>query len=228
MSAFIAGVRLVRSRLASPSSIFGLAIALAAVSAVAWLERRSGSNVAADRSLTGIALGLVLPLLSHGTVARALAGTHLETSLSELARFGGNRRVIALGVGMALTLVLAVAGALVALVAVVVVRAPADPVLVRDAVTSTWIGALAGASYAGWFGLGSTFGRAGGGRTALLILDFIAGASVGLSALLWPRGHIRNLLGGEPVWLMPQWGASLALLLLTVAYFALSLWRVRR
>ena len=228
MSAFVAGVRLVRFRLASPSSILGLAIALAAVSAVAWLERRSGSNVAADRALTGVALGIVLPLLSHGTVARALAGTHFETSLSELARFGGNRRIIALGVGTALAVVLAVSGALVAAVAVVVVRAPADPALASDVATSTWIGALAGASYAAWFSLGSTIGRSGGGRTALLILDFIAGASVGLSAMFWPRGHIRNLLGGEPVWLMPQWTATLALLLLTAAYFTLSLWRVRR
>jgi hypothetical protein len=228
MSAFVAGVRLVRFRLASRSSVLGLALAVAAVSVAAWLERRSGSNVAADRALTGVALGLVLPLLSHGTVARALAGRHFETSLSELARFGGNRRVIALGVGMALALVLAISGALVAAAAVVVVRAPADPALAKDLVTSTWIGALAGASYAAWFGLGSTIGRAGGGRTALLIIDFIAGASAGLSAMFWPRGHIRNLLGGEPVWAMPQWSATLALLLLTAAYFALSLWRVRR
>ncbi|MCK6531388.1 MAG: hypothetical protein L6Q84_00340 [Polyangiaceae bacterium] len=228
MTGVAIGMKLVRHRLASVSSVLGVVFAIGAVFVVALLLRRTGSNLAADRALSGIALGLALPLLAHGTVARALGGAHFEAALAEPARHGGNRREIALGVGLALSLVLAMSGALVAAVAVLVVRAPADPALVRDLVTSSWIGALAGASYAAWFCLASTVGRSGGGRMVALFVDFVAGASAGLSAMFWPRGHVRNLLGGEPVWAMPQWSATLALLLLAGGYLALGVWRVRR
>ncbi len=228
MTELALGMRLVRFRLASLPGALGLCSALGAVFVVAFLLRRTGSNLAADRALSGIALGLSLPLLAYGTVARALDGSHLEAALADLARFGGDRRLLALGVCVALSVVLAISGALVAAEAVLVVRAPADPALLRDLLTSSWIGALAGASYAAWFCLASTLGRSGGGRVAALVVDFVAGASAGLAAMFWPRGHVRNLLGGEPIWAMPQWSATLALLLLTGACVALGVWRVRR
>ncbi|MBK8996362.1 MAG: hypothetical protein IPM35_11530 [Myxococcales bacterium] len=228
MTAFLAGARLVRLRLLSVASVLGLGVALLSVFVVALLERRAGSIVAADRALTGVALGFVLPLLAHGTVARALAGARLDAALGDIGRWGGDRRTGALGVALSLSLVLGLAGALIAALAVGVVRAPADPLLWRDTLTSAWIGALAGASYAGWFCLGSTLGKRGGGRGVVLIVDWIAGASAGAAALFWPRGHVRNLLGAEPVLAMPQWTATLALVVLGSAYVALSAWRVRR
>ncbi len=228
MTAFLAGMRLVRMRLVGASSVAGLTFALLSVLLVALLERRTGSILATDRALTGVALGFVLPLLAHGTVARALGGARLDVALADVGRHGGDRRVGALGVAVSLALVLALAGALIAVLAVGVVRAPADPRLLGDAVTSGWIGAIAGACYAGWFCLGSTLGKRGGGRSVALIVDWVAGASAGTAALFWPRGHVRNLLGAEPVLTMPQWSATLALGLLGVVYVALSLWRVRR
>lgn len=228
MTAFWAGARLVRRRLVAASSALGLVVALLVVLVVALLERRTGSRLATDRVLTGVALGVVLPLLAHGVVARALSGRRLDDALAELGRHGGDRRVGALGVVVGLGLVLAVAGALIAAAGVVVVRAPADPLLARDVVTSTWIGALAGVSYAGFFALGSTLGKRGGGRGVALIVDWIAGAGAGAGAVLWPRGHVRNLLGAEPVLSLPQWSATLSLVVLACAYAALGLWRVRR
>lgn len=228
MSAFMAGVRLVRSRLASVSSGAGLGFALLAVFVVSLFERRTGSILATDRALTGAALGFVLPLLAHGTVARALGGGALQGALGELGRYGGDRRSGALGVAVTLAGVLGLAGAAIAALAVVVVRAPADPLLMRDALTSSWVGALAGVAYAAWFCLGSTLGKRGGGRGVLLVVDWIAGASAGVAALFWPRGHVRNLLGAEPVLSMPQWSATLALALLACVYVGMGLWRVRR
>jgi hypothetical protein len=228
VTAFALGVQLVRARLLALSSLVGLALALATVALLAFLERRTGARVAADRALVGPALGIVLPLLAHGAVARALGAARLDTALESIGRFGGSRRAGALGVAVATAAVLAACGAVISGLAVLVVRAPADPRLVRDMLTSGWVGALAGASYAGWFCLASTLGKRGGGRGVALVLDFVLGAGAGAAALLWPRGHIRNLLGAEPVMGMPQWSATAVLSTLAVVYVGLCLSRVRR
>lgn len=228
MSAFSAGMRVVRSRLWASSSALGLAFALLLVMVVAWVERRTGSASAADRALTGVALGLALPLLAHGTVARAFAGTRLDQALADVGRYGGNRRAAAAGASLAVVSVLALAGALIAALAVATVRAPADAWLVRDLLTSSWIGALAGGSYALWFCLASTLGKRGGGRVVALVVDWILGAGTGAAALFWPRGHVRNLLGAEPVMTLPQWSATFALCVLSLLYALACLWRVRR
>jgi len=47
-------------------------------------------------------------------------------------------------------------------------------------------------------------------------------------ALPWPRGHLRNLLGAEPILAMPQWSATLALITLGLSYSTLALWRAPR
>ncbi|MBK7584910.1 MAG: hypothetical protein IPI67_32560 [Myxococcales bacterium] len=228
MSALLAGARLVRLRLWGLASFAGVCAALVCVALGALYERRTGSLVATDRALTGVALGLVLPLLAHGAVSRALGGAAFQAALTDLARHGANRRTSAAGVMSALAFALGLAGALIAALAVFVTRAPADPQLVRDLATSSWIGALAGAAYATWFCLGATFGKRGGGRGAFLVLDWIVGAGAGAGALFWPRGHVRNLLGAEPVLGMPEWSATLALSSLAVIYSLLTLWRLRR
>jgi hypothetical protein len=225
MSTEVSAARIVVARLSRASSAFGVAIALLAVIAGALLERLSGSRLATDRALTGVTLGLVLPLWAYGVVARALGGTRLDRAFSELARYGACRRRAAFGALLVLVALLAVAGALVAALAVIVTRAPADPVLVRDLATSTWIGALGGASYAAWFVLGSSFGRNGGGRSWALIIDWVLGAGASAMALPWPRGHLENLLGGEPVLGMPQWSATIALVVLGLVYSLLAIYR---
>jgi hypothetical protein len=46
------------------------------------------------------------------------------------------------------------------------------------------------------------------------VLDWILGTGASLLALPWPRAHIKNLLGGEPLLGLPQWSATLALLVI--------------
>ena len=53
--------------------------------------------------------------------------------------------------------------------------------------------------YALYFGAASLLGKRGGGRKWALIIDFVLGAGSSALAAPWPRGHVRNLLGGEPV-----------------------------
>lgn len=228
MMALTSAARMTAARLARSSSAVAFVLALVVVALVSLLERRASAQLAADHALSGVALGLALPLLAYGTVARALEGARLEVAVQALARYGANRRVALIGVTLSLMLALALSGALLALSCVVVTRAPADPRLMSDLATSSWIGALAGASYAAAFLLGSSVGARGGGRFWMLVLDFALGAGTSAVALPWPRGHVRNLLGAEPVMAMPQWGASLALSLLCLGYVGLCWWRTPR
>lgn len=228
MTGLVLGARLTRSRLARGNSAIAVGTAALAVAMVALVLRRADPSSAPDQALTGVALGFVLPLLAYGSVARALEATRLEHALAELARYGANRRGAALGLVTAVATSLALAGALLAAVAVVVTRAPADPRLLADLGTSAWIGALAGAAYASLFCLASTFGARGGGRFWALVLDWVLGAGTTAVALPWPRGHVQNLLGAVPVLGMPQWAASVALLLLTAIFAGLTLWRTQR
>jgi hypothetical protein len=225
VTAFRAGLRLGLSRLTRPSSLVGIGVAFASVALVSLLLRRAAPHSAPDRALTGIALGFVLPLLAYGSVARALGGTRLDASVEELARYGANRRPLALGLSLAPMLVLALGGALLAALAVVVTRAPADPRLASDLAVSSWIGALGGMAYVACFSFGSTFFSRGGGRFWALVLDWTLGAGTTAVALPWPRAHVMNLLGAAPVLAMPQWSATLGLFVLSVGFLALAVWR---
>lgn len=225
MTAILSGARLASARLFRPSSLFGLLVASLAVAAVSLLQRRAVPLLAADRALAGVTFGIALPLLAYGSVARALGGARVDSAVAELARHGASRRSSTLGVQLALSLVLALAGAMLAALAVLVTRAPADPRLASDLAISSWIGALGGAAYAGCFLFGSTFGTSGGGRFWLLALDWVLGAGTTAVALPWPRGHLMNLLGEPPVLGLPQWSATLALLALCTGFGLLTLWR---
>ena len=97
-----------------------------------------------------------------------------------------------------------------------------------DLATSVWIGALAGGSYAWFFGFGTSLGRRGGGSFVVLVLDWFLGVSSSAVAVPWPRAHLRNLLGAEPILGLSQ-GAALAVLVgLVVVYSSLALWRTPR
>lgn len=204
-----------------------LVVAHLAVLGAALLERRSDLGAAADHVLTGATFGLVVPLLAYAWLRRVCAGARLGDSVQELGRFGASRRSLALGVMLANLPLLALAAASLGVVAGLATGANWGAG-VQEALTSAWIGLLAGAAYTSWFALGSTFGSRGGGRGWFLILDWLLGPSAVAIALPLPRAHVQNLLGGSPVLDLPQWAASLALALLTLLFGGLALLRVPR
>ncbi len=227
MSALAAGANLAAARLRRRASLVAFLMAAGLVAAAALVERRSGGVAAADHTLVGAVFGVAVPLIGYLAVERSVDGRRLQASLDELARYGANRRAAALGlVGVCAALVAGAAVAL-ALLGVVVARGTTDAGLAADLARSSWIAATAGVSYTLWFALGSSIGRRGGGRIWALALDWVLGSTTILVAAPWPRGHIRNLLGGAPVLGLAQWQGGVALAVLISAYLGLSLWRLR-
>lgn len=225
MSSLSHGARLGLARMNSRSVLALSAGALCAVFLGSLLERRAATLIATDRALAGIALGIVLPVFAYGVWTATTGSRSLRDAVWVHARHGGSRRQLGTGLMLVNTAIAAAFGALLAAVAVVVTRFPADPELARDLLTSSWIGALGGACYSLLFALGSSFGGGGGARLALLAGDWLLGAGTGALALPWPRAHIRNLLGGSPAAMLPQFGATLMLLALALFF---TLWTLRR
>lgn len=214
MSAFSSGVSIALFRLRARGALGALVLALTAVVVVALLERRASPLDAADLALEGIAFGIALPLTAYGISLRLFSRSRIDISLTEIARHGGNRRLGVAGSVLVAALSIAACGALFGILAVVVTRAPHDSMLLRDAVTSAWIGALGGLAYGGYFSLGSQLGSAGGGRFWFLVLDWVLGAGTTFVALPLPRAHIHNLLGAPAVLGLPQWSATLGLVMI--------------
>lgn len=214
-------------RLRDASMLAALVIFVLFAVVVALLERQHGAG-AADRSLTGAAFGIALPLAAWGVVRRATHASRLDRSFAELARHGADRRLLALGQLTATALACLMLGMLLGAVTVVAARGLADPATPADAWTSASIGAMAGAAYACWFTLGASFGRNGGGRTAFLMLDWALGASASALALPLPRGHILNLLGAQAPLGLSQAASALALTVLTFLLLALAIYRIPR
>jgi hypothetical protein len=177
------------------------------ITVVAWVAlalsfaltaRAQGAVHGADHALIETFGALVLPLLAYVIVGGVVASQSLRVSVAPLVAFGGSpARAAAAAIAVAAA-ASAVVGALVAAGVAVVAHGVSDPPAMRDALLSAYAGAVGGAAYAAWFSLGATFGRRGGGRTALLVLDWILGMTSGAAALATPRGHVRNLLGGVP------------------------------
>lgn len=212
--AILQGQRLAWSRLNLTRSPVAPIVAVSFVAVVAGLERIEQPLIAADRALTGAACGLALPLVVLALWQRLAPAERLDTTLLPLSRLGFDRRLSALGVFTAVGAAAAVMGAILAATAVMMARGAGDPGLSADLATSAWIGALGGAVYASWLGLGVCVGPRGGGRWALLFLDAWLGTSSSALALVWPRAHLRNLLGADAVLALPQATAVPWLLLL--------------
>lgn len=225
MTSLIAGARLAAARLRRISTPVTLIVAALFVAFAALVERRLGPTTAADRTLVGAVFGLALPLLGYLTLHAVTDGGRLDAALTVIARHGGQRKLAALGLVGACALALAGAGATLAALGVALARG-AGPRLASDLLASSWVGVLGGASYAAWFALGSTVGRRGGGRVWALCIDWVLGSSATLLAAAWPRGHLRNLLGAEPVLGMPQWAGLAALVALAAAYVTVTVWRL--
>ena len=118
----------------------------------------------------------------------------------------------------------AVAGGVTALVA----HDPTAPAVGFDVYTSAWIGALAACAYGALYALGATFGARGGGRYWALGFDLLFGGTSGVAALLAPRAHAQNLLGGEPLLLLPQPASAALLVVLAALFTSLALARCNR
>lgn len=199
---------------------------LLSVGLAGWLEAQaivgaSGARHAELRLLQGATFGLVLPLFAFCLSSRL--GADLAALLSSSwPRYGANRRSFALGRLMFPTLAACAIVSLAALFALGLSSASSDPTLrlPLGLTTPLWavlgIAALGGASYVAGFALAQLLGGALG-RAAFLIGDWLLGAGSGVTALPWPRSHLRALLGGEPVLAMSDLQSSQCLLVLTLS-----------
>jgi len=216
------GMALARERLRGASAPVVLFLSGAALFAIGVLERQSDAESAPDDALSGAAFGIALPLLAYLVSERVCAGQRLERSVDGVARYGTNRRAALLGVLLASALCTALGSALLTVAALLGAHAPHSPSLASDLRTSVGIALIAGLVYALYFGAASVLGKRGGGRKWALIVDFVLGAGGSALAAPWPRGHVRNLLGGAPVVELSQASAWLALGVIGVACGALS------
>lgn len=189
--------------------------------------RSQGASHGADRVLVDAFGALVVPLLCYAIAGGALGAGSLSAAGAPAVLFGSTRAraaaatiAVVLGASVASCAVL---GAAVAIVA----HGSADPPVGRDAIASAYAGALGGAGYASLFALGSTFGRRGGGRTVALVADWLLGANATAVALVTPRAHLRNLLGGTPPAALGERASALALLLLALLFTMLAVRRAR-
>jgi hypothetical protein len=223
-----AGIDMARQRLNGRATLVAGALALSFELGVALLERAQGAIGAADRALSGGAFGIALPLVSYFLVARVSDGKSLREALLPLARHGMDRRALMLGLVVPPTLMAAAFAAVSSVMVVLVTRGPGDPRLAADAFTSLWIGLVASAAYVAAFVGASALGRRGQGRLWLLVADFLLGASDSFLALPWPKGHVRNLLGGSAVLQLSQLAALVALLGTSFAFLWLGTLRSQR
>lgn len=228
MTAFASGISIALFRLRGRGAVGAFLFALIAVALVALLERRAAPFDAPDKALEGIAFGIALPLTAYGISMRSFSRNRIDASLAEIARHGGSRRGGVAGSVLVVIASSAVCGALFGAIAVVVTRAPHDALLLRDAFTSTWIGALGGVAYAAYFSLGSQLGSAGGGRFWFLMLDWVVGGGTSVMSLPLPRAHIENLIGAPAVMGFPQWSATLGLFAISLLCFGLAVLRAPR
>lgn len=196
--------------------------------AVALLARSESAPNGADHVLVGAFGAYVVPLLAYAIVGGAIGGGSLRGSVAPTVAFGAPpARSAAVTVGLAVLVAAGLCAGLGAVLAAVA-HGVDDPPVARDALTSAYAGALGGAAYAAWFAVGASFGRRGGGRAVLLVADWILGSNDGAIALLTPRGHLRNVLGGAPPWGLSERGSAVALLVMVGVLAVVAVRRVRR
>ena len=213
-------LRLVRSRQAWLDGVGLLGLVFASV----LYQRRHEVVHGADRALDLYAT-VAVPLLVYMVVATALGHDGLARSGRSLVRLGASPVRVAwttvLVVMVASGLVCGALGAATAAWA----HGSGDPPVVRDALETLGFGALAGATYAACFLVAAAWIASFWGRAALLVVDWVLGSTDGVGALLTPRAHLRNLLGGEAPLDVAPWQSLAALAFLAVI---LATWAVRR
>ena len=163
----------------------------------ALAARARGAAHGADHVLVDAYGALVLPLLAY-TLVGAVVGARgaLGAATAQLVMFGASpARAAGVTAGIAVA-GCAGMGAVLAAVVAVVAHGASDPPVAGDALASAYAGGLGGAAYAAWFLVGATLGKRGGGRTVLLVADWVLGVGHGALAVVAPRAHVRGLLGG--------------------------------
>jgi hypothetical protein len=219
------GLRLARPRVLAPAPLVAFGVALVTILLVAALERHTGSDLALDRTLFGVAFGLAVPGFCYVLAGAYTSRNRLGDADEAVARRGASRRALLLG-GLSFTALLA-AVACAALGAVAVfAAAPSWEATSKELPAVALAGLLAGPAYVALFTLGSSLGRHGGGRAWFLTLDWLFGRGTLALALPWPRAHIRTLLGAEPVLELSVTPAIAALIVLTLGYLMIALRRV--
>jgi hypothetical protein len=219
MNAVMLGAELAARRVQSPRLLTALVLGLLACVLSAALERGLSPSGAVDRALVRGSFGILLPLVGYAAFARILRGGSMDALLRPLSRHGASGRALWVGVATVLVGTMAVVGTMFATATVLTARTLTDPALLADLPRSASVGALAGAGYGAWLILGSSLGRAGGGRKWLLLLDLAIGTSGSALAPFCLRPHVSTLLGGEP--LLEQSPREATLLLVASTLFAL-------
>jgi hypothetical protein len=204
---------------------------------LAWLALAVGDAVArrhhlathaADHALLDVFGAIALPLLAYSVVGGMLGGSGLVRATRPLVSFGAQPVAAALGAIAAAVLASTVLGGIAGALVVAVAHGAGDPPLAQDAITTAWIAGLGGAAYAALFTLGSAFSARGIGRPIVLALDWILGAGTAAGAVVTPRAHLRNLLGGAPPLELSQKMSAACLLLMTIVFIACAALRARR
>lgn len=194
----------------------------------ALYERSRAISHSADHALLGTYGALALPLVAFAVVSAALGGLGMGRAIRSPVGFGAPPERAALGALIIAGAASALLGGTLAALVSVIAHGAGDPPALSDAVTSFWIGALGGATYAAYFTFGSAFGNTGLLRGALLVFDWLLGSGTGVGALLTPRGHVRNLFGGLAPAEISQRASTVALLVLAVVFGVLCVLRARR
>ncbi|MEO8903360.1 MAG: hypothetical protein ABI627_17710 [Polyangiaceae bacterium] len=214
------GMKIGFARLRGVSAPLSVVLACGAVFALSVLGRRAEHAGALDDLLAVPVFGLALPVLAYLVSERVCGGQRLDRSVESVARHGADRRAAVLGLLLASAVFTALIALLLTLTAVFTAHGAGS--LWFDLRSSAGIAVLGGVVYALWFGAASLLGKRGGGRKWALIADFILGAGNSALAAPYPRAHLRNLLGGEPVLEISQAHAWLALLAIGVVCTMLS------
>jgi ABC-type multidrug transport system ATPase subunit len=205
---------------------YAAAQALAAIAA--GIGHRMGSANAASHVLVWPFGAIALPLFVYAVVSATLGGEGVARASRSLVAFGADPARAALSQILVAVVTSALLSAVVGSAVAALAHGSADPPPLRDALTSAWIAALGGAAYASLFAFGSTFGARGAGRTAALVLDWALGAGGSGAALVTPRAHLRNLMGGAAPVEIGQRASVAWLAALAIAFILLAVARARR
>jgi hypothetical protein len=224
-SGIVLGCTSALARLTRGRSLLAAASGVALVALVAISERRAALFGAANRVLEGEVFGLILPIAIVLASRRALEPLRLDTAATPLARFGPSRRAVALGLVVASMIGAAALASSSAATAAFLAHDPTAPAVKLDILACVWIGALGASAYAALFAFGATFGASGAGRWWALAVDFLLGSTSGVGALIAPRAHIQNLLGGEPPMFVGQSVSIAALGAMILAFTVVALLR---
>jgi hypothetical protein len=184
--------RFVRASRAWLALAFWVAVAVVP----ALLERFRSVGHGADHALLGFYASIALPFVAYSVLSAVLGRDGLGASGIAVANFGASPGRVALHTVTVAVVASAILGGGLGCLVDLIGHGPLDPPLVEDALRALAAGAMGGAAYAAFFAAGSSFGARGWGRSVLLVIDWLFGTSAGTSALLVPRAHVRNLLGG--------------------------------